>query len=77
MGVMVQVREVPEEVHAILKSRAALAGVSLSEYLRTMMERAASRPTVDEFAARIEARGPVELPVSADVLVRQLRDSGE
>ena len=33
MGRMVQIRNVPEGLHRQLKSRAALAGMSLSDYL--------------------------------------------
>ena len=34
MGVLVQVRDVPEDVHRALKARAAASGTSLSDYLR-------------------------------------------
>jgi len=77
MGVLVQVRDVPPEVHARLKARAALAGVSLSEYLRGLLTRAAERPSPDELAARIRARGAVELAEPSEVTVRRLRDEGE
>jgi len=77
MGVLLQVRDVPEDVHAILKSRAALAGVSMSEYIRGVLSRTASRPTPEELAARVAARGSPGLPEPADVLVRRLRDAGE
>lgn len=77
MGVLLQVRDVPDNVHRTLKARAAAAGVSLSEYVRAMLERAAMRPTPDELSARIGARGAVELREPSDVLVRRLRDHGE
>ncbi|MGO9487796.1 MAG: FitA-like ribbon-helix-helix domain-containing protein [Solirubrobacteraceae bacterium] len=77
MGTMVQIRDVPEEVHAILKSRAVLAGVSLSEYLRTVLERDASRPTPAELAARIRARGTPPEKEPSEVTVRWIRDHGE
>jgi plasmid stability protein len=77
MGVMVQIRDVPEDVHRTLKARAAAAGVSLSEYLRTELLRTASRPTPAELAARVQARGAVELPGGSDAAVRRLRDHGE
>ncbi len=72
-----QIRDVPEEVHRVLKARAAASGVSLSEYVRTMLARAAARPTPDELDARIRARGSVELPEPSEVAVRRLRDFGE
>jgi plasmid stability protein len=77
MGVLVQVRDVPEEVHRILKARAAIAGVSLSEYLRSMLARTTSRPTPAELHARIETRGRVELQESSEIAVRAIRDRGE
>jgi len=77
MGILLQVRDLPEDVHRVLKSRAAASGVSLSEYVRRLLERAASRPTPSELAARIAARGPVELPAPTEVAVRAIRDHGE
>ncbi len=77
MGTLVQIRDVPEDVHAILKSRAALAGVSLSEYLRAVLERDASRPTPAELSARIRLRGSPAGLEPSEVAVRRLRDEGE
>ncbi len=74
MGVLVQIKDVPEDTHRTLKARAALAGVSLSEYLRTMLERSAARPTPEELGARIAARGKVELDEPSEVTVRRIRD---
>lgn len=73
----VQVRDVPDEVHAKLKARAAASGVSLSEYIRAMLERKASRPTPEELEARIRARGPVQLSEPIEDTVRSIRDHGE
>ena len=44
MGVLLQIRDVPDDVHRALKTRAAAAGVSLSEYVRGVLERTARRP---------------------------------
>ena len=77
MGVLVQIRDVPEDVHGVLKSRAALAGVSLSEYVRGVLERSARRPTPAELAVRVQARGAVELAEPSELTVRRLRDAGE
>jgi plasmid stability protein len=77
LGVLVQIRDVPEDTHRVLKARAALAGVSLSEYLRTMLARAAARPTPEELEARIAARGKVTPPVSAAEIIREIRERGE
>lgn len=55
---MIQIRNVPEDVHRTLKSRAALAGMSLSDYLKRDIVERASHPTWAEVRARIQARGP-------------------
>jgi plasmid stability protein len=74
---LLQIRDVPDDVHRTLKARAAASGVSLSEYVRTLLARAAARPTPQELMARIEARGPVRLDEPSEVSVRRLRDHGE
>jgi plasmid stability protein len=53
---MLQVRHVPDTVHAELSRRAAAAGVSLSEYVLRELERVAARPPVEEVLARSAAR---------------------
>ncbi len=77
MGVLVQIRDVPEPVHRVLKARAAAAGMSFSEYLRAVLARTAERPTPEELAARIRARGVVALDQPSVDSVRRLRDHGE
>ncbi|HWX46095.1 MAG TPA: hypothetical protein VNY52_12335 [Solirubrobacteraceae bacterium] len=77
MGVLVQIRDVPEEVHHTLKARAAMSGVSLSEYVRSVLARSASRPTPAELSARIEARGTVALDEPSEMVVRSIRSRGE
>lgn len=75
MGVLVQVRDVPEDVHRILKARAAEVGVSLSEFVRQELTRVATRPPQAELARRLRSRTPVDLGgvTSADV-IREVRD---
>lgn len=77
MGVLLQIRDVPDDVHRTLKARAAAAGVSLSEYVRAVLERATDRPTPNELAARIAARGAVEASEPSEAAVRTLREHGE
>lgn len=52
----IQVKDVPEEVHAILRRRAALAGQSLQEYLLAQLTRDARNPTLDEVLDRAGQR---------------------
>ena len=66
---MLQIRNLPDEVHRRLKSRAALAGMSMSEYVLREIERMLSRPTRDEVFARIAELPPIDLdPPSAEIL---------
>lgn len=61
MSRMLQIRNVPAEVHRRLKSRAALAGMSMSDYVLREIEVALSRPTRDEVFARIAELPPIDL----------------
>ncbi len=54
---MLQVRNVPDDVHSALRKRAAKSGMSLSEFVLHELERLASRPSVDEVAERAAQRG--------------------
>ena len=72
---MVQVRNVPDTLHRTLKARAALAGMSLSDYLLAEMRRIAERPTPDELRRRLQQREPVVLPAPAARAVRAERDA--
>ena len=56
MSAMIQIRNVPDTLHRRLKSRAALAGMSLSDYLLGELRQVAERPTLDELRARLESR---------------------
>ena len=44
----IQIKDVPEETHAVLRERAAAAHQSLQEYLRTRLIREAAQPTLEE-----------------------------
>jgi hypothetical protein len=73
----VQIRDVPDEALTVLKRRAAVAGVSLSQYLRDMLTRMASRPTIDELETKIRREPPVTLSEPIEKTVRDIRDHGE
>lgn len=74
MSSMIQIRNVPDELHRKLKSRAALAGQSLSEYLLAEIREVASRPTFDELMARIESRTPIDPSVDLVAILREERE---
>jgi antitoxin FitA len=71
---MVQIRNVPEALHRQLKSRAALAGMSLSDYLLDEIRQVAERPTIDELRARLRDRTEVIPSVAPADAVRAERD---
>ena len=75
MSVMIQIRNVPDDLHRELKSRAARAGMTLSDYLLGEMRHVAEVPTVEELRARLAARSEPELTMSATEALRIERDS--
>ena len=74
MGTMVQIRNVPEALHRQIKARAALAGMSLSDYLLSEIRQVAERPTIDELRARLHSRMETAPSVSPAEAVRAERD---
>lgn len=52
----IQIRDVPDDVHRVLRSRAAAAGLSLSEYLLREVSRVASRPPIADVLQRAGSR---------------------
>jgi plasmid stability protein len=74
MNVMIQIRHVPETLHRRLKSRAALAGMSLSDYLLNEIRQVAERPSLDELRARMERRAATFTSVAPADAVRAERD---
>jgi antitoxin FitA len=74
MTVMIQIRNVPDALHRQLKARAALVGMSLSDYLLNEIRQAADRPTRDELRARLELRSAMRLSVPPAEAVRAERD---
>jgi plasmid stability protein len=72
MSKMLQVRNVPDEIHRTLKARAAMAGMSLSEFVLRELRHTVERPTPQELRRRIETRRPVTPRVSpAEVLAEE------
>jgi len=71
---MIQIRNVPEPIHRTLKSRAALAGMSLSDYLLGEIRQVAARPTLEEMRARLESRSTVTLSMEPADILREERD---
>ena len=70
---MIQIRNVPDNLHRKLKARAAEAGMSLSDYLLRMAERDAERLTTAEFLDRVRSREPVAAGIDPVDVIRELR----
>lgn len=75
MSVMIQVRNVPEELHRKAKARAALAGMSLSDYVLKQLEKGLERPSREELRERIAALPRIEPDRSPAELIREDRDA--
>jgi plasmid stability protein len=74
MAATIQIRNVPDALHRRLKSRAALAGKSLSDYLLDEIRFVAERPTLDELRARLERQSTTHLSMTPAEAVRAERD---
>jgi plasmid stability protein len=74
MSVMIQIRNVPGGLHRRLKARAALAGMSLSDYLLGEIRRVADRPTLEEMRARLARLSPTTPNPPPAEAVRAERD---
>ncbi|MHB1774284.1 MAG: FitA-like ribbon-helix-helix domain-containing protein [Acidimicrobiales bacterium] len=71
---MLQIKDVPEDVHRVLKSRAAITGVSLTEYARRTLTEAAHRPSREELTAELSRLEPVDVGESAESALAHIRD---
>jgi plasmid stability protein len=74
MSKMIQLRGVPDALHRQLKARAALEGLSLSEYLTREARKIAQRPSLEEMRERLAARPVTILKRSPTSVVREERD---
>jgi antitoxin FitA len=74
----IEIKNVPDEVHRVLRRRAAEAGQSLQAYLLTLLVEQASRPTLDEALGRVSGRAGGSLPLAyAAQAVRAERDTSD
>lgn len=71
---MIQIRNVSEPLHRKLKARAAQAGMSLSDYLRTEIERIGALPSMEEMLERLHQLPPIHPRPTAAEIIRAERD---
>ena len=72
---MVQIRNVPDEVHRELKARAALRGQSLSDFALSELRRVLERPSREELLERVRRREAVDPTIDAAAVIRAERDA--
>ncbi len=72
-----QVRDIPEPTLRALKAQAADRGLTLSAYLRTQLDRIATRPTNAEIVERLARRSRSGGPTVADTVaeIRRTREA--
>lgn len=75
MSTMIQIRNVPNDLHRRLKARAASSGMSLSDYLLNEIRRVVERPTLDEIRGRLQRRPFLTPVLSPTDAVRAERDT--
>jgi plasmid stability protein len=75
MNKMLQVRSLSASVHRRLKARAALEGMTLSDYVGRLIERDLEKPSMKEWLANLQTRPKVHLDPPPEDLIRQDRDS--
>jgi plasmid stability protein len=73
MARVIQIRNVPEALHRVLKVRARTAGMSLSGYLLRELQEIADRPTLAEFGERLRSRGRLSTTLDTVRLLREER----
>ena len=77
MSKMIQIRNVPDELHRTLKVRAAQAGMTLSDYLLSEIEQVADKPTMREWLETVARDEPVEVDEPPEVTIRRMRDADD
>lgn len=77
MTKMIQIRNVPDELHRTLKVRAAKLGMTLSDYLLSEIEQVAEKPSLRELMERLGQDEQVELDEPPDVTIRRMRDADD
>lgn len=74
MSKMIQIRNVPDEMHRALKVKAAEEGMSLSDYIKRELSFAAGKLSIEEIAARRRRRGGMAADWTPEDTVRLIRE---
>lgn len=75
MSKMIQIRNVPDDLHRELKMRAAMAGMSMSDYIKRELDRKSRKSTIKEIGARSRGRSAGSTLTTQDVVdtIREMR----
>ena len=74
---MIRIRNVPDDLHRMLKVRAAKAGMTLSDHLLSEIEQVAKKPTLHEWLEKVGRDDPVKLGELPEVGIHRMRDADE
>lgn len=77
MAVHLQIRDLPDELHRLLRERATTRGLSLRQYALEILQEHCRQPTVDEWLDGLDRLTPVPLPTSAAEAVRDSREADD
>jgi plasmid stability protein len=75
MNKFVQIRNLEDAKHRKLKSRAADRGLSISDYVKRLIDNDLAKPSWEEIARQMDKLSPVRLPESSADIIRRERDS--
>jgi hypothetical protein len=75
MSKMIQIRNVPDDLHRELKMRAAAAGMSLSDYIKRELSRRSRKSTINEIYERSRGRSTGSTLTTQEVVdtIREMR----
>lgn len=74
MSRMIQIRDVPDDVHSKLKTRASRERMSLSDFIKRELERSTQCPTMEEWLEEARKSKPILAKQTAAQIIRESRD---
>jgi hypothetical protein len=73
MSVTIELQDVPDDVYRVLEARAAVAGMSVSDYLLRDVRREAAQPTMKEWLKKFKGSEPISTKESTLETLRAIR----
>jgi hypothetical protein len=73
----IQLKNVPEHVHAELRRRATLRGTTIRDYVLDLIERDQARAAAEDWLDEVRKLPPLELPESPAETIRAIREERE